>query len=42
MPEHGVGLDIAQLVQRAADGDWWAWERLIDQYGRLIWAETSV
>ena len=40
MPERGVGLDIAQLVQRAADGDWLAWQRLIDQYGRLIWATT--
>jgi RNA polymerase sigma factor (sigma-70 family) len=39
-PEHGVGLDIAQVVRRAADGDLWAWERLIDQYGRLIWATT--
>ena len=40
MPERGVGVDIAQLVRRAADGDWWAWERLVDQYGRLIWAMT--
>jgi RNA polymerase sigma factor (sigma-70 family) len=40
MPERGVGLDIAQLVQRATDGDRWAWERLVDQYGRLIWATT--
>jgi len=39
-PEYGAGLDIAQLVRRATDGDWWAWERLIDQYGRLIWATT--
>jgi RNA polymerase sigma factor (sigma-70 family) len=39
-PEHAVGLDIAQVVRRAADGDLWAWERLIDQYGRLIWATT--
>lgn len=38
--ERGAGLDIAQLVQRAADGDLWAWERLIGQYGRLIWATT--
>lgn len=38
MPERGVGLDIAQPVHRATDRDWWAWERLIDQYGRLIWA----
>jgi len=41
MPEHGVSLDMAQLVRRAADGDWRAWERLIDQYGRLIWATTN-
>jgi RNA polymerase sigma factor (sigma-70 family) len=40
MPERGVGLDIAELVRRATDGDWWAWERLISQYGRLIWATT--
>ena len=40
MPERGVGLDIAELVRRATDGDWWAWERLINQYGKLIWATT--
>jgi RNA polymerase sigma factor (sigma-70 family) len=40
MPERSVGLDIAELVRRATDGDWWAWERLIHQYGRLIWATT--
>jgi RNA polymerase sigma factor (sigma-70 family) len=34
------GTDIASLVQRAADGDKWAWERLVDQYARLIWAMT--
>ena len=40
-PEHDTGtLDIAQLVRRAAEGDRWAWERLVDQYGRLIWAMT--
>jgi RNA polymerase sigma factor (sigma-70 family) len=33
-------LDIAWLVRRAADGDRWAWERLVDQYARLIWAMT--
>jgi len=27
-------------VQRAAEGDRWAWERLVDQYARLIWAMT--
>jgi RNA polymerase sigma factor (sigma-70 family) len=32
--------DIAQLVQRAGEGDRWAWERLIDQYARLIWSIT--
>ena len=33
-------LDVAQLVRRAVEGDRWAWERLIDQYSRLIWAIT--
>ncbi len=33
-------LDIAWLVRRAADGDRWAWERLVGQYARLIWAMT--
>ena len=32
--------DIARLVQHAADGHRWAWERLVDQYERLIWAMT--
>jgi RNA polymerase sigma factor (sigma-70 family) len=32
--------DVAQLVRRAATGDRWAWERLVDQYSRLIWAIT--
>jgi RNA polymerase sigma factor (sigma-70 family) len=32
--------DIALLVQRAAEGQHWAWERLVDQYARLIWAMT--
>jgi RNA polymerase sigma factor (sigma-70 family) len=41
MPEQDFdGADIAWLVGRAADGDWWAWERLVDQYARLIWAMT--
>jgi RNA polymerase sigma factor (sigma-70 family) len=31
---------VARLVRRAAAGDRWAWERLVDQYGRLIWAMT--
>jgi RNA polymerase sigma factor (sigma-70 family) len=33
--------DIAGLVRRAAAGDRRAWERLIDQYSRLIWSVTG-
>ena len=33
-------LDIGQLVRRAAVGDRAAWERLVDQYSRLLWAMT--
>ncbi len=32
--------DIAELVRQAAEGDRWAWERLVDQYARIIWAVT--
>ena len=32
--------DIARLVRRAADGDMRAWDRLVDQYARLIWSIT--
>jgi RNA polymerase sigma factor (sigma-70 family) len=32
--------DIASLVRQAAAGDKSAWERLVDQYSRLIWAMT--
>jgi RNA polymerase sigma factor (sigma-70 family) len=32
--------DVAQLVRRAAQGDRRAWEDLVDQYSRLIWAIT--
>jgi RNA polymerase sigma factor (sigma-70 family) len=32
--------DIALIVRRAAEGDQRAWERLVDQYARLIWAIT--
>jgi RNA polymerase sigma factor (sigma-70 family) len=31
---------VALLVRRATEGDRWAWERLVDQYARLIWAIT--
>ena len=38
--ENAGALDVAGLVRRAADGDRWAWERLVDQYARLLWAIT--
>ena len=33
--------DIARLVRLAADGDLQAWERLVDQFARLIWSITA-
>jgi RNA polymerase sigma factor (sigma-70 family) len=33
--------NVAQLVRRAAEGDRGAWERLVDQYARLIWSITG-
>ena len=33
--------DVARLVRRAAEGDLHAWERLVDQYARLIWSITG-
>jgi RNA polymerase sigma factor (sigma-70 family) len=42
MPEQHLDTpDIAGLVRGAAAGDRRAWERLVDQYARLIWAITS-
>jgi RNA polymerase sigma factor (sigma-70 family) len=39
--DHSVAeLDVARLVRQAANGDKRAWERLVDQYGRLIWSIT--
>ncbi len=38
--EDTKALDVARLVRRAAEGDLGAWERLVDQYARLIWAIT--
>ena len=35
------GTDIASVVHRAASGDMQAWDRLVDQYGRLIWSITG-
>ena len=32
--------EVAGLVRRAADGDRQAWDRLVDQYARLIWSIT--
>jgi RNA polymerase sigma factor (sigma-70 family) len=33
--------DVVQLVRGAAAGDRRAWERLVDQYARLIWSITG-
>jgi RNA polymerase sigma factor (sigma-70 family) len=35
-----AGSDAARLVKHAIAGEAWAWERLIDKYGRLIWSIT--
>ena len=40
-PEPDVAtLDTTGLVRRAAGGDQRAWQRLVDQYARLIWSMT--
>jgi RNA polymerase sigma factor (sigma-70 family) len=36
----GQAVDATHLIQRAAEGHRWAWERLVAQYSRLIWAMT--
>lgn len=36
----GGRLDPAEMIRRAAQGDSLAWERLVAQYSRLIWAMT--
>jgi exopolysaccharide biosynthesis polyprenyl glycosylphosphotransferase len=33
--------DVARLVRHAAGGDMQAWERLVDQFSRLIWSITA-
>jgi RNA polymerase sigma factor (sigma-70 family) len=38
--QRGGNDDISEVVGRAADGDQRAWERLFDQYARLIWSMT--
>jgi RNA polymerase sigma factor (sigma-70 family) len=41
MAEQGVdSSEVASWVRRAAGGDRQAWERLVDQYARLIWSIT--
>jgi RNA polymerase sigma factor (sigma-70 family) len=39
-PANGGQVDVGMLVRRAAAGDRSAWEGLVDQFGRLIWAMT--
>lgn len=40
-PEANVAdLDVARLVHKAGGGTEAAWERLVDQYSRLIWSIT--
>jgi RNA polymerase sigma factor (sigma-70 family) len=34
-------VDVAELVRGATDGDRQAWERLVDQFARLIWSITA-
>jgi RNA polymerase sigma factor (sigma-70 family) len=42
MPERNVhSTDVAGLVRGAAAGDGRAWERLVDQFARLIWSITA-
>src|SRR5579859_6702078 len=36
-----ANLDVAALVRQAAAGDKAAWERLVQQYARLIWSITG-
>lgn len=36
-----AGSDAARLVKHAIAGNGWAWEGLIDKYGRLIWSITK-
>lgn len=41
LADHTIAeLDVARLVRRATSGDTRAWERLVEQYGRLIWSIT--
>jgi len=40
-PQDAASLEIVRWVRRAATGDIKAWNRLVDQYSRLIWSITS-
>ena len=41
MPGAAAGaVDVAEVVRDAASGDATAWDRLMDQYGKLVWAIT--
>jgi RNA polymerase sigma factor (sigma-70 family) len=39
--QDAASLEIVDWVRRAATGDISAWNRLVDQYSRLIWSITS-
>jgi RNA polymerase sigma factor (sigma-70 family) len=42
MPEKNIGTtEVAGLVRGAAAGDRRSWERLVDQFARLIWSITA-
>src|ERR1700745_3194849 len=34
-------VSVAELVRRPADGDKKGWERLVEQFARLIWSITA-
>lgn len=40
-PPESASMEIVGWVRRAATGDIWAWNRLVDQYSRLIWSITT-
>ena len=41
MDSTGVAdLDATRLMRRAANGDPWGWQGLVEKYGRLIWSIT--
>ena len=40
LKQRADAVDVAGLVRQAAEGDRYAWERLVDQFARLIWSIT--